>query len=113
MSRKRSKEPSWLVPAIIASGTVAFFLSKSAFGAPKKMSTGNVQTATVGNRVYSVTKLGQGNYLVSLISTNGVLETSPVNFAFSQTEQLGAIGDEQKLAQLKADIPFFNVDFHS
>lgn len=112
MGRKRSKEPSWLVPAIIASGAIAFFLSKSAFGATKKvMNTGNVQTATVGDRVYSVTKLGQGNYIVSLISTGGVLEVSPVNFAFSQTEQLGAIGDEKKLAQLKADMPFLQIEF--
>lgn len=113
MSRKRSKEPGWLVPAIILSGTVAFFLSKSAFGATKPTSKGNVQTATVGDRVYSITRLGQGNYIVSLISTGGVLETSPVNFVFSQTEQLGAIGDERKLAQLKTDMQFFNVDFHS
>jgi hypothetical protein len=75
------------------------------------MNTGNVQTATVGNRVYSITKLGQGNYIVSLISTGGVLETSPVNYAFSQTGQLGAIGDPQKLAQLKTDMQSFNVNF--
>lgn len=112
MSRKtKSSVPDWLVPAIIASGTVAFFLSKPAFGASKPMNTGNVQTATVGNRVYSVTKLGQGNYLISLISTGGVLETAPTNFAFSQTEQLGAVGDPQKLAQLKTDMNSFNVNF--
>ena|SRR5690348_2769953 len=114
MSRKRkSNVPDWLVPAIIFSGTVAFLLSKPAFGATKPMNTGNVQTATVGDRVYSITKLGQGNYLVSLISTGGVLEISPVNFAFSQTEQLGAVGDEKKLAQLKSDMQFFKVDFHT
>jgi len=107
------RKDDWLVPAIILSGVVAFFLSKSAFASPKTMNTGNVQTATVGDRVYSVTKLGQGNYLVSLISTGGILETSPVNFAFSQTEQLGAVGDERKLAQLKTDMRSFNVNFAS
>lgn len=75
------------------------------------MNTGNVQTATVGDRVYSITKLGQGNYIVSLISTGGVLETSPVNYAFSQTEQIGAIGDPHKLAQLRADMNAFQVNF--
>ena len=75
------------------------------------MNTGNVQTATVGDRVYSVAKLGQGHYLISLISTGGVLETSPVNYAFNQTEQLGAVGDERKLAQLKSDMQSFKVNF--
>ncbi len=108
MSRK-SKADS-LIPWIVAAGTIAFFLSKSAF-ASKPMSTGNAQTATVGDRVYSVTKLGQGHYLISLISTGGVLETVPVNFAFSQTGQLGATGDQQKLNQLKTDMQSFKVDF--
>lgn len=107
----KRKKDDWLVPAILLSGTVAFFLSRSAFAAPKTMNTGNVQTATVGDRVYSVTKLGQGNYLISLISTGGVLETTPTNFAFSQTEQLGAVGDERKLAQLKSDMQSFKVNF--
>ena len=111
MSQKRkSSVPDWLVPAIGFTAVVAFFLSKPALAS---MNTGNVQTATVGNRVYSITKLGQGNYIVSLVSTNGVIEVEPVNFAFSQTEQLGATGTPQKLAQLKADMPLFNVDFHS
>ena len=105
----KSKSPKWLVPAIVVAGVVALF-AKSA-GAAQVMNTGNVQTATVGNRVYSVTKLGQGNYIVSLISTGGVLETSPVNYAFSQTGQLGAIGDPAKLAQLKTDMASFNVNF--
>lgn len=105
------RKDDWLVPAIIASGTIAFFLSKSAFAAPKTMNTGNVQTATVGDRVYSVTKLGQGNYIITLVSTGGVLELEPVNFAFSQTEQLGAVGSPQKLAQLKTDMQSFKVNF--
>lgn len=105
-----SKTPKWLVPAILVSGVVVLWSGlSSAKSAP--MNTGNVQTATVGNRVYSITKLGQGNYIVSLISTGGVLETSPVNYAFSQTGQLGAIGDPQKLAQLKTDMQSFNVNF--
>jgi hypothetical protein len=110
MSRRKSSTPEWLVPAILFSGAVAFFLSKPAFGSAPK-SSGNVQTAIVGDRVYSVTRLGQGHYIVSLISTAGVLEPSPVNFVFSQTEQLGAIGSEPKLAQLKADMQSFNVNF--
>jgi hypothetical protein len=114
MSRRREpKTPEWLVPAILFSGAVAWFLgTKSAFGStPKK--TGNVQTAIVGDRVYSVTRLGQGHYIVSLISTGGVLEPSPVNFVFSQTEQLGAVGGEEKLAQLKMDMQSFDVNFAS
>ena len=107
----KKKQGDWLVPAILLSGTIAFFLSKSAFGATKPMNTGNVQTATVGDRVYSITKLGQGHYIISLISTGGVLEVAPVNFVFSQTQQLGAIGDAKKLAQLKTDMQFFNVNF--
>lgn len=109
MARKRKDD--WLVGAILFSGTVAFFLSKSAFASPKAMNTGNVQTATVGDRVYSVTKLGEGSYLVSLISTAGVLETSPVNYTFSQSGQLGAFGDERKLLQLRSDMQSFNVNF--
>jgi hypothetical protein len=101
-----------LIPWILASGVVVFFLSKSAFAA-KPMNTGNVQTATVGDRVYSVTKLGQGHYIVSLISTGGILETSPVNFVFNQNQQLGAIGDERKLTQLKSDMQSFQVNFSS
>ncbi len=112
MSRKRSSADS-LIPWIVLSGAVVFFLSKSAFGATKTMNTGNVQTATVGDRVYSITKLGQGHYIVSLISTGGVLELVPVNFVFSQTEQLGATGDAQKLAQLKTDMQSFNVNFNT
>ena len=107
----KRKKDDWLVPAILISGTIAFFLSKSAFASDRVMNTGNVQTATVGDRVYSVTKLGQGNYLVSLVSTGGVLELEPVNFAFSQTEQLGAVGSPQKLAQLKSDMQAFKVNF--
>lgn len=105
-----SRTPKWLVPAILVTGVVALWSGlASAKSAP--MNTGNTQTATVGNRVYSVTKLGQGNYIVSLISTGGVLEVSPVNFAFSQSGQLGAIGNPQKLAQLKTDMRSFNVNF--
>lgn len=107
---KKSKADS-MIPAILFAGVVVFFLSKSAFGATKPMNTGNVQTATVGNRVYSVTKLGQGHYMVTLISTGGVLEIEPVNYVFSQTEQLGAVGSPQKLAQLKSDMQLFNVNF--
>ncbi len=106
------RKDDWLVPAILLSGTIAFFLSKSAWASYKPaMSTGNVQTATVGNRVYSVAKLGDGAYLVSLISTGGVIETSPVNYSFSQTAELGAFGDNRKLAQLKADMQSFKVNF--
>jgi hypothetical protein len=108
MSRK-SSVPDWLVPAIIGAGVVSFFLSKSAFGATKKKpSSGNVQTETVGDRVYSVARLGQGHYIISLISTGGVIETSPVTYSFNQTEQLGSFGDERKLAQLRTDLNSFD-----
>ena len=108
---KHRGSPPWLVPAIMFAGITAFFLSNKAAGAT--MNIGNVQTATVGDRVYSVTKLGQGSYLVSLVSTGGILQVEPVNFAFSQTEQLGSVGDNRKLAQLKTDMQSFNVDFHT
>ena len=104
----KSRTPKWLVPAILVAGIIAFMTSGAKAAT---MNTGNTQTATVGNRVYSVTKLGQGNYIVSLISTGGVLEVSPVNYAFSQTGQLGAIGDPAKLAQLKTDMQSFKVNF--
>lgn len=110
MSQKRSSADS-LIPWILVSGVVVFFLSKSAFAKP--MNTGNTQTATVGDRVYSVTKLGQGHYIVSLISTGGVLETVPTNFVFNQTEQVAANGDPVKLNQLKSDMNSFKVDFRT
>jgi hypothetical protein len=103
-------QPKWLVPAILVTGVIALWSGISSAKA-LPMNTGNVQTAIVGNRLYSITKLGQGNYIVSLVSTGGILETSPVNFAFSQAGQLGAIGDPQKLAQLKTDMQSFNVNF--
>lgn len=90
---------------------MVFFLSKNVFAATPKPTPSNVQTATVGDRVYSVARLGQGNYMVSLLSTGGVIEREPVNFAFSQTEQLGSTGSSAKLAQLKSDMRSFNVDF--
>lgn len=78
---------------------------------PKTATNALVQTATVNNRVYSVTRLGQGNYLVSLVSTNGVVETSPTSYTFNQTAPLGEYGDPQKVAQLKADLPLMQVSF--
>jgi len=108
----KSKTPKWLWPAVIVTGAIALF-AKSAGAQTQTMNTGNVQTATVGNRVYSITKLGQGNYIISLISTGGVLELVPVNFAFSQQGQLGANGDPAKLAQLKTDMQSFKVNFQT
>lgn len=109
MSRKSKADN--MLPLIAFAGIVVFFLSKNAFGATP--SRGNVQTATVGDRVYSVTRLGQGHYIVTLVSTGGNVETTPVNFAFNQTEQLGSIGPENKLRQLKSDMQSFNVNFSS
>lgn len=111
MSKRRKDD--WLVPAIIASGTVAFFLSKSAFGASKPASVSPVQTATVGNRVYSVARLGQGHYIVSLVSTAGEFEPVPVVYSFNQTEELGSNGPAAKVAQLKSDMKSFQVNFAS
>jgi hypothetical protein len=106
----KSKTPSWIIPAALVAGAIALF-AKGA-GA-QTLNTGNVQTATVGDRVYSVAKLGQGTYLISLVSTGGVLEVAPVNYTFDQTQQLGSIGDPQKLTQLKTDMQSFNVNFHT
>ncbi len=110
MSQKNST-PKWLVPAILATGAIALF-AKSA-GASQKQNPSNVQTATVGNRVYSIARLGQGNYLVSLVSTGGVIEPSPVSYAFGQTGVLGTFGDAGKIAQLRADLGAMSVDFKS
>lgn len=106
----KSKTPTWILPAALVALAVAFF-SKSGHAAT--MNTGNVQTATVGNRVYSIAKLGQGHYMISLISTGGVVEISPVNYVFAQEGQIGAIGDPAKLTQLKSDMQSFNVNFHN
>lgn len=103
----KSKTPGWLWPAILVTGAIALF----AKGASAKSAPSNVQTATVGTRVYSVVKLGQGNYLVTLVSTGGVLQGTPVNFTFSQVGPLGEIGDPQKLAQLKQDLNNMPLDF--
>ncbi len=110
---KRSKSGSTdklLIAGILVAGAVALF-AKSAGAQPKQSS--NVQTASVGNRVYSVVRLGEGNYLVTLVSTGGVLESSPVNYTFSQVGPLGEIGDAGKVAQLKQDLPSMNVNFQS
>lgn len=106
---KKSSTPSWLFPAILATGAIALF-AKSA-GASQKQAPSNVQTATVGNRVYSVARLGQGTYLVTLISTGGVIERSPVSYTFNQTGVLGTFGDAGKVNQLRSDLNAMNVNF--
>ena len=111
MAKRKSKVPNWLVPAIFVTGAVALF-AKAAEAKPKS-NPSNVQTATVGNRTYTIVRLGQGNYLVTLVSTGGVLESSPVNFTFSQVGPLGEIGDSAKLAQLKADLNNMPLNFSS
>jgi hypothetical protein len=108
---KSSRTPRWLMPAILATGAIALF-AKSA-GAKPAATPSNVQTATVGNRVYSVNRLGQGFYLVTLISTGGVLERAPINFTFNQQGPMAEFGDSAKVAQLKADLPNMSLDFRS
>jgi len=105
----KSHTPKWLVPAILVTGVIALWSGMAS--ASQKKPASNVQTATVGNRVYSVNRLGEGTYLVTLISTNGVLETSPVNYTFNQTGPLASFGDSGKLAQLQQDLPNMNVSF--
>lgn len=107
---KKSTDTLLLVGAGVALAVALFAKSSQA---QTTMNTGNVQTATVGPRVYSITKLGQGNYLVALVSTNGVLQISPVNYTFSQTGPLGQIGDPAAITQLKQDMPSFNVNFNT
>lgn len=112
---KRDTTPKWLVPAILVTGAIALFAkagqAKPASTSPSPNPLGNVQTATVGNRVYSVNRLGQGTYLVTLISTGGVIELAPVNFTFNQNGPLADFGDPAKLAQLKADLNSMQVKF--
>ncbi len=107
---KQSGTPKWLVPAILVSGAVALF-AKASGASQAKQPAKNVQTATVGNRVYSVARLGQGTYLVSLISTGGVVENSPVSFTFNQAGPMGDFGDAGKIEQLKQDLNNMNVSF--
>lgn len=111
MAKRKSSTPSWLLPAILVTGAIALF-AKGA-GAKPAGPPPNVQTATVGNRVYSVNRLGQGTYLVTLISTGGVIETLPVNFSFNQSGPMADFGDAAKLAQLKADLANMSVDFRA
>jgi len=106
---KHKGPPKWVIPAALVAGAVALF-AKSA-GAQPKPTPSNVQTATVGNRVYSVNRLGQGTYLVTLVSTGGIIEALPVNYSFNQTGPLGSFGDVTKLAQLKADMNQMNLNF--
>jgi len=106
----KKKTPSWLIPAALVAGTVALF-AKSAGAKPLKPTPSNVQTATVGNRVYSVARLGQGTYLVSLLSTGGVVQTTPVTFTFNQSGPMGDFGDADKVGQLKADLNLMNLNF--
>lgn len=106
---KKSSLPRWFAPALLVSGALALF-AKSA-GASQKQPPSNVQTATVGNRVYSIARLGQGTYLVTLISTGGVIERDPVSYTFNQTGVLGTFGDAGKVNQLRADLNAMTVDF--
>ncbi len=103
-----NKTDKLLLGGALLALSVALF-AKSAGAQPK--STSNVQTATVGNRVYSIVRLGEGNYLVTLVSTGGVLESAPVNYTFSQVGPLGEIGPANKLSQLKQDLPSMGVKF--
>lgn len=105
---KSNRTDKLLIAGILTAGAIALF-AKSAGAQPR--STSNVQTANVGNRVYTIVRLGEGNYLVSLVSTGGVLETIPVNYTFSQVGPLGEIGPAGKVAQLKQDLPAMNVKF--
>jgi hypothetical protein len=112
MSRKsKSKTPKWVMPAILATGAIALF-AKSA-GAAQKQTPSNVQTATVGDRVYSVARLGQGTYLVTLISTGGVIQRDPVSYTFNQQGVMGTFGDAGKVSQLRSDLNMMNVNFQS
>lgn len=106
---KKNSTPKWLMPAILATGAIALF-AKSA-GASQAKSPSNVQTATVGDRVYSVARLGQGTYLVSLVSIGGVVQTSPVSYTFNQQGVMGTFGDAGKVNQLRADLNMMNVNF--
>lgn len=106
---KKHSMPRWFMPALLVTGALALF-AKSAGAQPSKTPS-NVQTATVGDRVYSVTRLGQGTYLVTLISTAGQIQRDPVSYTFNQTGVLGSFGDAGKVNQLRADLNLMKVDF--
>lgn len=107
---KNNRTDKLLLAGALGALAVALF-AKSAGAKPAFQ--GNVQTATVADRVYSVVRLGQGFYLVTLVSTGGVLQQTPVDYTFNQTQQIAANGDPAKLAQLKSDMNSFNVNFQS
>jgi len=107
----KKKTPSWILPAALVAGAVALF-AKGA-GAQTKQTPSNVQTATVGNRVYSVARLGQGTYLVSLVSVGGVIQKDPVTYTFNQSGPMGEFGDPAAVGQLKTDLNLMQLNFAS
>lgn len=101
---------SLLLGAIVGLGYMLFTgKSKAA-----NTSGGVVQTAQVGNRLYTITRLGGGQYIIVLTSINGQVNQFPVSVMFNQSGVQQEFGEATQLAQLKTDIPqMTGVDFKS
>ncbi len=93
-----------------AVGALAYFFFTTP--AKAKASTGGlVQTAKVGDNVYTITRLGNGQYVVVLTSIKGSTNQFPVSVMLDQTGIKQEFGDPTQLAQLKADMNKFSIDF--
>lgn len=99
-----------LLLAAAGAGLVLVLGARSSAQAPSQPAS-LVQTATVGDRTYTVARLGGGVYLVMLTLSGGVPPAAPVEYTFSQSGPMGEFGDASALEQLKADLPHLNVNF--
>lgn len=78
---------------------------------PKKASAstgGLVQTAKVGDNLYTVTRMGNGQYVVVLTSVKGQLNQFPVSVLLNQNGITQRFGDTK---QLEADLNRMSLDF--
>jgi hypothetical protein len=91
---------------------LAYLLFTSS-GNAKKAPGVVVQTAQVGDNLYTVTRMGNGQYVVVLTSIKGSLANFPVSVLLDQTGIKQEFGDSAQLQQLKADLGKMNVDFSS
>jgi len=89
---------------------LAYLLFTSGSSA-KKAPGGVVQTAQVGDNLYTITRMSNGQYVVVLTSVKGNVNSFPVSVLLDQTGIKQEFGDTAQLAQLKADLGKMSVDF--
>lgn len=95
-----------------ALAALAYMLVTSSSSA-KKSPGGVVQTAQVGDNLYTVTRMGNGKYVVVLTSIKGNIANFPVSVLLGQNGIEQEFGDSTQLQQLKADLGKMSVDFSS